>query len=131
MEMLTFVSNLFFINRITKAQELEKQHCKFQEWGEMDQEDHEPLLLNEESAGVEIRHRTPRQKVQKLYESNSQLRGYTADVSGINISTSASLQSLQLPTELDHIIAIFVVAFDTKAGTYENFSMPSIPWRNE
>ncbi|ELT95107.1 hypothetical protein CAPTEDRAFT_176151 [Capitella teleta] len=88
-------------------------------------DDNEPLLQNAEATGFEVRHRTPRQKVKGLFESDRILgREAYCDVGGINISASASLQSLQLPVEADCIVAIFVIAFDTKAGNLVEWCLP-------
>jgi len=84
------------------------------------EEEREPLLVNAQPDSIEVVEPTPRQKVQELYESkdvlgkHSPYRGNAADGSTINIITpSRSFQNLSVP---DHIVAIFVVAFDTKAG---------------
>ena len=78
-----------------------------------------PLLLNSQGSGSKAL--SPRQQVKSLYESPSVLgrfSPYTGREEGnINIvSASNSVQNLALESETDHVVTIFVVAFDTKAG---------------
>ena len=93
------------------------------------EEENQPLLVNVQSDACEIRQRTPRQKLKRLYESDQVLgrhgafSGQVLERGGINVSPSASLQSLQQAAEADHIVAIFVVAFDTKAGTWVYYTV--------
>ena len=80
-----------------------------------DDELREPLLVNVEGLGSE--YENPRQTIKRLYQSD-QVLGRLSPFRGeedetINISASNSVQNL---AELDYIVAIFVVAFDTKAG---------------
>lgn len=75
-----------------------------------------PLLVNIEPDPVEFR--GPRKRVRDLFERDDALRPSNAFLSGderglIRVSPSGSLQNL---TEIDHIVAMFVVAFDTRYG---------------
>ena len=83
-----------------------------------DDELKQPLLETEENTSF---FSDPRQKIKKLYESDKVLgrhSPYTGRGDGtINISASTSIQNLQSETR-DHIVAIFVVAFDTKHGEF-------------
>ena len=71
----------------------------------------QPLLQDEEFP------ETPRQKIKQLYESKSVLgrsNPYVDNANNIvNLNSSSTVTHL---TEEDNLVAIFVVAFDTKAG---------------
>lgn len=74
-------------------------------------DDKSPLLNGTEEDEFDI----PRQKIKSLYQS-SNVAGYSdGDDETINISGSTSASNL---AEYDHIVAIFVVAFDTRSGKY-------------
>ncbi len=85
-----------------------------------DDELKQPLLEDEDTSM--FTGPTPRQKIKSLYESDRVLgkhSPYTGREDGtINISASTSVQNFQ---DTDHIVSIFVVAFDTKHGelTYQ------------
>ena len=86
-----------------------------------DSEESSQLLLNSQGPGSELL--SPRQQVKNLYESPNVLgrfSPYTGREDGnINIiSASSSVQNLALESEADHVVSVFVVAFDTKAGLY-------------
>lgn len=74
----------------------------------------------------------PRQKIKSLYESDQVLgrhSPYRAEDEAINICGGGTSNSLQILSEADHIVAVFVVAFDTKAGRCISRSLPpSDPW---
>lgn len=71
----------------------------------------------EREALLGVAEKAPRLKIKSLYESEQVLgrhSPYRAEEEGIiNICATNSLQIL---SEADHIVAVFVVAFDTKAG---------------
>ena len=81
----------------------------------MAEEERAPLLVNVSDDAIDLP--TPRQKIKNLYASDKVFgrhSPFTGDEDeAINISTSNSFQNL---SEADHIVSIFVVAFDTKAG---------------
>ncbi|KAI0211940.1 DENN domain-containing protein 11 [Lamellibrachia satsuma] len=92
-----------------------------------DSEESAHLLLNSQGLGSELL--SPRQQVKSLYESPNVLgkfSPYTGREDGnINIiSASSSVQNLALESETDHIVTVFVVAFDTKAGNVVEWCMP-------
>lgn len=69
----------------------------------------------------------PRQKIKSLYESDQVLgrhSPYRAEDEAINICGGGASNSLQILSEADHIVAVFVVAFDTKAGRWISRSLP-------
>ena len=76
----------------------------------------QPLLLGDEE---EDDFDSPRAQLRDLIRSDPSRSGkclYQSSGGGsVDVSTSASLQNIHLQ-EADHIVAIFVVAFDTKAG---------------
>ena len=79
------------------------------------EEEKSPLLDNYQPKSVDLR--DPREKVKDLYRRHHKITsngdfGLTGDQ---NITVSASTSSLNL-VESDQIVAVFVVAFDTKAG---------------
>jgi len=82
-----------------------------------DQEERAPLLVNAQENPIEFS--SSRKQVKSLYETNrllSRTSPYDGDEARtINISASNSIQNLT-QAEPDHIVSIFVVAFDTKAG---------------
>lgn len=73
----------------------------------------------EREALLGVAERAPRLKIKSLYESDQVLgrhSPYRAEEEGI-INLCAT-NSLQILSEADHIVAVFVVAFDTKAGQW-------------
>ena len=82
----------------------------------MAEEERAPLLVNVSEDAIDLP--TPRQKIKTLYASDKVFgrhSPFTGDENeAINISQSNSFQNL---SEADHIVSIFVVAFDTKAGS--------------
>jgi hypothetical protein len=81
----------------------------------MAEEEKSPLLEGLES--TDVNYRGPRETVRDLYRRGNRL-GLNGQFSvdsdrSINISSSNSVQNLG---EVDHIVAIFVVAFDTRSG---------------
>ena len=87
----------------------------------MAEEEKTPLLVNVEEVNVEPFREFdgPRQQIRNLFESDKVLgssgRFVDRDEDRINLSASNSFQNL---SELDYIVAIFVVAFDTRSGRY-------------
>ena len=79
------------------------------------EEENAPLLTNEGEIPTDVPN--PRDKIRSLYASDRVLgrhSPYNANDGGtINISSSTSVQNF---AEVDQIVSIFVVAFDTKAG---------------
>ena len=78
-------------------------------------EEKSPLLENYQPNAVDFR--DPKEKVRDLYRRHHKL-AVNGDFSldgEQNINISASSSSLNL-VEADHIVAIFVVAFDTRSG---------------
>ena len=87
-----------------------------------DEDEREPLLVNVQSTAKEAIEQTPRQKVQQLYESGNVLGRHSPyrGENGGNINLIISSGSAQnLAESCDQIVAIFVVAFDTKAGDFQ------------
>ena len=83
----------------------------------MAEDERSPLLSSAEPNALDIS--SPRQIVKGLYESE-QVLGRHSPYTGteretISISTSSSALNV---AEEDRIVAIFVVAFDTKAGKH-------------
>lgn len=69
----------------------------------------------------------PRQKIKSLYESDQVLgrhSPYRAEDEAISICGGGASNSLQILSEADHIVAVFVVAFDTKAGNVIEWRLP-------
>ena len=80
----------------------------------MADEEKAPLLVNEEPDPVD--YRGPRQKIRSLYQSERVSGGFASGDEGrINISASNSISNL---AEIDQIVSIFVVAFDTRSGIF-------------
>ena len=80
------------------------------------EEENEPLLCSSDSLVHNRFAPTPRDQIKSLFESERVLGRpgeYAEDGNTINISASNSIVGL---AETDSIVAIFVVAFDTKAG---------------
>ncbi|XP_064641137.1 DENN domain-containing protein 11-like isoform X2 [Lineus longissimus] len=89
----------------------------------MAEEEKSPLLEGLES--TDVNYRGPRETVRDLYRRGNRL-GINGQFSvdsdrSINISSSNSVQNL---AEVDHIVAIFVVAFDTRSGNLIEWCMP-------
>ena len=84
----------------------------------MEEEENAPLLSNVGENPTDIPN--PREKIRSLYASDRVLGRHSPyngiDVNTINITASNSIQNI---AEVDHIVAIFVVAFDTKAGAWQ------------
>ncbi|XP_013392834.1 protein LCHN [Lingula anatina] len=82
-------------------------------------EERTPLLnFDDESTDFQ----DPRQKIRSLYKRDNHLGVLSTQDEGlIRISPTNSEQNL---TEVDHIVSVFVVAFDTKAGNVIEWCLP-------
>ena len=92
-------------------------------WATMaDAEEKAPLLVDvDEDDFPHLRNRSdPRQAVKSLFQSDRVLGRHSpyqgTDDEAINISASSSMHNFNI-AEQDCVVAIFVVAFDTKAGS--------------
>ena len=83
------------------------------------EEENAPLLSSEGEIPTDVPN--PRDKIRSLYASDRVLGRHSPyngnDADTINITASNSIQNF---AEVDQIVSIFVVAFDTKAGEWMN-----------
>ncbi len=79
-----------------------------------DEEENEPLLVNSQPNAVEIS--VPRQRIRNSRHEDQLFAQHNSCYLRENgaLAVSSSTQSLGEP---DQVVAVFVVAFDTKAGT--------------
>ncbi|CAH1778688.1 unnamed protein product [Owenia fusiformis] len=90
----------------------------------MAEDEKRPLLDNSEGISHDVDNlEEPRLRIRHLYQKDKHL-AISSPTEGnkfINISASSSLQNLVEP---DHVVAVFVVAFDTKAGNVVEWCLP-------
>ncbi|XP_038067957.1 DENN domain-containing protein 11-like [Patiria miniata] len=83
--------------------------------------DKTPLLVNYQEDFSDIR--DPRETVRNLYAKEASL-GYSASNGIDSVTVSASNSVCDLSRYTDSIVAIFVVAFDTRSGNIVEWSQP-------